>query len=53
MAQKVQFDEIDDGLDKLSEPTYDSLIDLMISFSDAIILSSDKTSIIGLTTDLQ
>ncbi len=42
MAQKVQFDEIDDGIDKLSKPTYDSLIDLMISFSDAIILSSDK-----------
>jgi starch synthase len=42
MAKKVQFDEIEEGLDKLSSPTYDSLIDLMIEFSDAIVLSSDK-----------
>ena len=42
MAQKVQFDEIEKGVDKLSSPTYDSLIDLMIEFSDAIVLSSDK-----------
>jgi len=42
MAKKVQFDEIDKGLDKLASPTYDSLIDLMTEFSDAIVLSSDK-----------
>ena len=42
MAQKVQFDEIEKGVDKLSSPTYDSLIDLMIEFSDAIVISSDK-----------
>ena len=42
MAKKVQFDEIDNGLDKLASPTYDALIDLMIEFSDAIVLSSDK-----------
>ena len=42
MVKKVQFDEIDKGLDKLASPTYDSLIDLMVEFSDAIVLSSDK-----------
>ena len=42
MAKKVQFDEIGTALDKLSSPTYDSLIDLMIGFSDGIVLSSDK-----------
>jgi len=41
MAKKVQFDEIDEGIDQLSSPTYDALIDLMISFSDAIVMSSD------------
>ena len=42
MAKKVQFDEIDKGLDQLSSPTYDSLVNLMIDFSDGIVLSSEK-----------
>ena len=40
MAQKVQFDEIDDGLISF-QSYYDSLIDLMIVFRRHI-LSSDK-----------
>ena len=42
MSKKVQFDEIDKGLDKLSSPTYDALIELMIDFSDGIVLSSEE-----------
>jgi len=42
MVKKVQFDEIDNGLDKLSSPTYESLVNLMIDFSDGIVLSSEK-----------
>ena len=42
MVKKVEFDEIDKGLDKLSSPTYDSLVNLMIDFSDGIVLSSEK-----------
>ena len=42
MVKKVQFDKIDTGLDKLSSPTYDSLVNLMIDFSDGIVMSSEK-----------
>ena len=48
MSKKVQFDEIDKGLDKLSSPTYDALIELMIDFSDGIVLSSEE---IGKSTE--
>jgi len=42
MAKKIQFDGIEKGLDKISSPNYDALIDLMLEFSDSVILSSDK-----------
>lgn len=42
MAKKVQFDGIEKCVEKLSRSDYDSLIDLMIEFSDGIVLSSDK-----------
>ena len=34
--------KIEKGLDKISSPNYDALIDLMLEFSDSVILSSDK-----------
>ena len=43
LAKKIQFDGIEKGLDKISSPSYDALIDLMLEFSDSVILSSDKT----------
>ena len=43
MTKKIQFDGIEKGLDKISSPNYDALIDLMLEFSDSVILSSDKT----------
>ena len=42
MAKKVQFDGVEKGTEHLSSASYDSLIDLMIGFSDGIVLSSDK-----------
>ena len=42
MVKKIQFDGIEKGLDKISSPSYDALIDLMLEFSDSVILSSDK-----------
>ena len=43
LAKKIKFDGIEKGLDKISSPSYDALIDLMLEFSDSVILSSDKT----------
>ena len=42
MLKKVQFDGVGKGEEHLSSSTYDSLINLMIGFSDGIVLSSDK-----------
>ena len=42
MAKKVQFDAIDKGLENLKSPTYESLIDIMLEFSDGVVISSEK-----------
>ena len=42
LAKKIQFDGIDENLDSISTPDFNSLSDLMIKFSDSVILSSDN-----------
>ena len=43
ISEKIQFDGIDGDLDILYDPNFESLTDLMIKFSDSVILSSEKT----------
>jgi len=42
LANKIQFDGINDNLDLISTPNFNSLSDLMIKFSDSVIFSSDN-----------
>ena len=42
IVEKIQFDGIVDDLDLINNPNFESLIDLMIKFSDSVIISSGK-----------
>lgn len=42
LSKKIQFDGIDDDLSIISDPNFESLTDLMINFSDSVILSSEN-----------
>ena len=42
LAKKIQFDGIDENLDSILIPDFHSLTDLMIKFSDSVIISSDN-----------
>ena len=42
IVEKIQFDGIEDDLDIIDNPSFESLTDLMIKFSDSVIISSDK-----------
>ena len=42
IVEKIQFDGIEDDLDLINNPNFESLTDLMIKFSDSVIISSDK-----------
>jgi len=42
IVEKIQFDGILDDLSIIDDPSFESMTDLMIKFSDSIILSSDK-----------
>ncbi len=42
IVQKIQFDGLIDDLDPISDPNFESLTDLMIKFSDSVIISSEK-----------
>ena len=43
LPKKIQFDGIQDDLSSISAPDYYSLTELMIQYSDSVILSSEKT----------
>ena len=43
LIEKIQFDGIDDDLSVVSEANFESLTDLMIKFSDSVVLSSENT----------
>ena len=42
LSEKIQFDGVEGDLDLISEPNFESLTDLMIKFSDSVILSSEN-----------
>ena len=42
IIEKIHFDGIDEDLGIIDDPSFESLTDLMIKFSDSVILSSDK-----------
>ena len=42
LAKKIQFDGIEENLDSILIPDFHSLSDLMIKFSDSVIISSDN-----------
>jgi starch synthase len=42
ITEKIEFDGVEGDLDLISEPDFESLTDLMIKFSDSVILSSDN-----------
>ena len=42
IVEKIQFDGIEGDLDLIKNPNFESLTDLMIKFSDSVIISSDK-----------
>ena len=42
IVEKIQFDGIEEDLDLINNPNFESLTDLMIKFSDSVIISSDK-----------
>ena len=42
IVEKIQFDGIEDDLDLIDNPNFESLTDIMIKFSDSVIISSDK-----------
>ena len=48
IIEKIEFDGVEGDLELISEPNFESLTDLMIKFSDSVILSSDNTD--GSTT---
>ena len=43
LPKKIQFDGIEDTLSSISTPDFNSLNELMIEYSDSVILSSEKT----------
>ena len=43
LPKKIQFDGIEDTLSSISIPDFNSLSELMIEYSDSVILSSEKT----------
>ena len=43
LSKKIQFDGIQDDLSSISAPDFYSLTELMIQYSDSVILSSEKT----------
>ena len=43
LIEKIQFDGIDEDLSVVSEANFESLTDLMIKFSDSVVLSSENT----------
>ena len=43
LPKKIQFDGIQDDLSSISDPDYYSLTELMIQYSDSVILSSENT----------
>jgi starch synthase len=42
LREKIEFDRVEGDLDLISEPNFESLTDLMIKFSDSVILSSEN-----------
>ena len=42
LSEKIEFDGVEGDLDLISEPNFESLTDLMIKFSDSVILSSEN-----------
>ena len=42
IIEKIQFDGIEEDLGNLSSPDFESLIDLMVKYSDSVIISSDN-----------
>ena len=42
IVEKIQFDGIEEGLDLIDNPNFESLTDLMIKYSDSVIISSEK-----------
>ena len=42
IIEKIEFDGVEGDLDMISEPNFESLTELMIKFSDSVILSSDN-----------
>ena len=42
ITEKIEFDGVEGDLDIISEPNFESLTELMIKFSDSVILSSDN-----------
>ena len=43
LVKKIKFDDIEENIDMLSEPDFYNLTDIMIKFSDSVVLSTDKT----------
>ena len=42
IIEKIQFDGIEEDISHISSPDFNSLTDLMIKYSDSVIISSDK-----------
>ena len=42
LIEKIQFDGVEENLDSISDPNFFSLNDLMIKYSDSVILSSEN-----------
>ena len=42
IVEKIKFDGIDEDISIIDNPSFESLTDLMIKFSDSVIISSDK-----------
>ena len=42
LSEKIKFDGVDENLDVISNPNFESLTEIMIKFSDSIVLSSDN-----------
>ena len=45
ITEKIEFDGVDGDLELISDPNFESLTDLMIKFSDSVILSSEKIDV--------
>ena len=42
LGEKIEFDGVEGDLDSISDPNFESLTDLIIKFSDSVILSSEN-----------